>query len=162
MKYLPSGSAVDRVRERIVSSAIPDSKNPGPGPLVSVLTPLDPLRQAKRLPIRVIKMLTAHTGHLLHPEYLQPLTSSPVSIEVCTDFDSLFCFFFFNPFLSLLRIVLDSRVICSVLSVQKRTKNVRLCRFEEFALMKDREYVKDNYRDKKNISDLHFLTRILF
>uniref|UniRef100_A0A3P8WCR6 Zinc finger protein 703 n=1 Tax=Cynoglossus semilaevis TaxID=244447 RepID=A0A3P8WCR6_CYNSE len=82
MKYLPSGSAVDRVRERIVSSAIPDSKNPGPGPLVSVLTPLDPLRQAKRLPIRVIKMLTAHTGHLLHPEYLQPLTSSPVSIEL--------------------------------------------------------------------------------
>ncbi|KAK2818691.1 hypothetical protein Q5P01_024252 [Channa striata] len=27
-------------------------------------------------------MLTAHTGHLLHPEYLQPLTSAPVSIEL--------------------------------------------------------------------------------
>ncbi|XP_075885602.1 zinc finger protein 703-like [Nelusetta ayraudi] len=27
-------------------------------------------------------MLTAHTGHLLHPDYLQPLTSAPVSIEL--------------------------------------------------------------------------------
>lgn len=45
-------------------------------------SPADPLRQAKRLPVRIIKMLTAHSGHLLHPEYLQPLTSSPVSIEV--------------------------------------------------------------------------------
>ncbi|XP_034403420.1 zinc finger protein 703-like isoform X2 [Cyclopterus lumpus] len=27
-------------------------------------------------------MLTAHTGHLLHPEYLQPLTPAPVSIEL--------------------------------------------------------------------------------
>uniref|UniRef100_A0A3B3WSF3 C2H2-type domain-containing protein n=1 Tax=Poecilia mexicana TaxID=48701 RepID=A0A3B3WSF3_9TELE len=53
-----------------------------PGAAVSLLTPLDPLRQAKRLPIRLIKMLTAHTGHLLHPEYLQPLTSAPVSIEL--------------------------------------------------------------------------------
>ncbi|XP_066570349.1 zinc finger protein 703 [Amia ocellicauda] len=46
------------------------------------LSPADPQRQAKRLPIRVLKMLTAHTGHLLHPEYLQPLTSAPVSIEL--------------------------------------------------------------------------------
>lgn len=49
--------------------------------LVSTLTPLDPIRQAKRLPIRILKMLTAHS-HLLHPEYLQPLTSAAVSIEV--------------------------------------------------------------------------------
>ncbi|KAM3874494.1 zinc finger protein 703-like [Diretmus argenteus] len=27
-------------------------------------------------------MLTAHTSHLLHPEYLQPLTSAPMSIEL--------------------------------------------------------------------------------
>ncbi|KAG7264230.1 hypothetical protein CRUP_022235 [Coryphaenoides rupestris] len=27
-------------------------------------------------------MLTAHTGHFLHPEYLQPLTSAPISIEL--------------------------------------------------------------------------------
>ncbi|XP_023701060.1 zinc finger protein 703-like [Paramormyrops kingsleyae] len=49
---------------------------------VSLLSPSDPLRQAKRLPIRLLKMLTAHTSHLLHPEYLQPLTSAPVSIEL--------------------------------------------------------------------------------
>ncbi|XP_061328512.1 zinc finger protein 703 [Pezoporus flaviventris] len=41
--------------------------------------PADPLRQASRLPIRVLKMLSAHGGHLLHPEYLQPLSSTPVS-----------------------------------------------------------------------------------
>lgn len=45
--------------------------------------PSDPLRQANRLPIKVLKMLTARTGHILHPEYLQPLPSTPVSpIEV--------------------------------------------------------------------------------
>ncbi|XP_008286792.1 zinc finger protein 703-like [Stegastes partitus] len=82
MKYLPSGSATDRVSQRIELSETTDSKNSRPGAVVSLLTPLDPLRQAKRLPIRVIKMLTAHTGHLLHPEYLQPLTSAPVSIEL--------------------------------------------------------------------------------
>lgn len=49
----------------------------------ALLKPSDPVRQAKRLPIKVVKMLTAHSGHLLHPEYLQPLTSAPVSIEVC-------------------------------------------------------------------------------
>ncbi|XP_054660556.1 zinc finger protein 703 [Grus americana] len=41
--------------------------------------PADPLRQASRLPIRVRKMLRAHGGPLLHPEYLQPLSSTPVS-----------------------------------------------------------------------------------
>uniref|UniRef100_A0A3P9AX41 Zinc finger protein 703 n=1 Tax=Maylandia zebra TaxID=106582 RepID=A0A3P9AX41_9CICH len=46
------------------------------------LSPSDPSRQAKRLPIRIVKMLTAHSGHLLHPEYLQPLTSAPASIEL--------------------------------------------------------------------------------
>ncbi|XP_028314021.1 zinc finger protein 703 [Gouania willdenowi] len=45
-------------------------------------SPWDPSRQAKRLPVRIVKMLTAHSGHLLHPEYLQPLTSAPVSIEL--------------------------------------------------------------------------------
>ncbi|XP_035523238.1 zinc finger protein 703-like [Morone saxatilis] len=77
MKYLP---AADRVSKRISETS--DGTEPRPGAVVSLLTPLDPLRQAKRLPIRVIKMLTAHTGHLLHPEYLQPLTSAPVSIEL--------------------------------------------------------------------------------
>ncbi|XP_023277001.1 zinc finger protein 703-like [Seriola lalandi dorsalis] len=79
MKYLPPGSAESK---RIVLSEITDCEDSRPGAVVSLLTPLDPLRQAKRLPIRLIKMLTAHTGHLLHPEYLQPLTSAPVSIEL--------------------------------------------------------------------------------
>ncbi|XP_030623694.1 zinc finger protein 703-like [Chanos chanos] len=48
----------------------------------SLLTPSDPIRQAKRLPIRILKMLTAHSGHLLHSEYLQPLASASVSIEL--------------------------------------------------------------------------------
>ncbi|XP_063163749.1 zinc finger protein 503 [Candoia aspera] len=43
------------------------------------IPPSDPLRQANRLPIKVLKMLTARTGHILHPEYLQPLPSTPVS-----------------------------------------------------------------------------------
>lgn len=68
---------------------------PGPGsppagssssttkPFVHAVPPSDPLRQANRLPIKVLKMLTARTGHILHPEYLQPLPSTPVSpIEV--------------------------------------------------------------------------------
>uniref|UniRef100_A0A3Q2ZV76 Zinc finger protein 703 n=1 Tax=Kryptolebias marmoratus TaxID=37003 RepID=A0A3Q2ZV76_KRYMA len=63
-------------------SVTTDSRTRPPGAAVSLLTPLDPVRQAKRLPVRVLKMLTAHTGHLLHPEYLQPLTSAPVSIEL--------------------------------------------------------------------------------
>ncbi|XP_054654031.1 zinc finger protein 503 [Dunckerocampus dactyliophorus] len=41
--------------------------------------PSDPLRQANRLPVKVLKMLTARSGHILHPEYLQPLPSTPVS-----------------------------------------------------------------------------------
>nr|XP_057926611.1 zinc finger protein 703 [Doryrhamphus excisus] len=50
--------------------------------LESCSSPLEPSRQDKRLPIRIVKMLTAHSGHLLHPEYLQPLQSAPVSIEL--------------------------------------------------------------------------------
>lgn len=83
MKYIP---AADRVSTRIEISETSDGTKSRPGAVVSLLTPLDPLRQAKRLPIRVIKMLTAHTGHLLHPDYLQPLTSAPVSIEVLNAF----------------------------------------------------------------------------
>ncbi|XP_023834958.1 zinc finger protein 703-like [Salvelinus sp. IW2-2015] len=50
--------------------------------LVSVPSPSDPTRQARRLPIRILKMLSTHSSILLHPEYLQPLTSAPVSIEL--------------------------------------------------------------------------------
>lgn len=52
-------------------------------PFLHPAPPSDPLRQANRLPIKVLKMLTARSGHILHPEYLQPLPSTPVSpIEV--------------------------------------------------------------------------------
>lgn len=51
----------------------------------SLVSPADPSRQASRLPIKVLKMLTARAGHILHPEYLQPLPSTPISpIEVST------------------------------------------------------------------------------
>ncbi|KAJ6658703.1 hypothetical protein lerEdw1_019863 [Lerista edwardsae] len=70
------------------SSLASASSAPSPGaacPARSHLPPADPLRQANRLPIRVLKMLSAHSGHLLHPEYLQPLSSTPVSpIETCS------------------------------------------------------------------------------
>lgn len=79
MKFPP---AADPVTTHIDPSETSPGTKPRPSAGVSLLTPLDPLRQAKRLPIRLIKMLTAHTGHLLHPDYLQPLTSAPVSIEV--------------------------------------------------------------------------------
>ncbi|XP_060643440.2 zinc finger protein 703 [Anolis sagrei] len=67
------------------SGADNTSVSPRPVPLSSspalllLLPPGDPFRQAQRLPIRVLKMLSAHGGHLLHPEYLQPLSSAPVS-----------------------------------------------------------------------------------
>lgn len=55
-------------------------------PFLHSAPPSDPLRQANRLPIKVLKMLTARSGHILHPEYLQPLPSTPVSpIEVSVD-----------------------------------------------------------------------------
>lgn len=79
--FLPV-TAADRISERSEIPEATDGTNSRPGAVAFLLTPLDPARQAKRLPIRVIKMLTAHTGHLLHPEYLQPLTSAPVSIEL--------------------------------------------------------------------------------
>uniref|UniRef100_G3P2C3 Zinc finger protein 503 n=1 Tax=Gasterosteus aculeatus TaxID=69293 RepID=G3P2C3_GASAC len=48
-------------------------------PFLHPAPPCDPLRQASRLPIKVLKMLTARSGHILHPEYLQPLPSTPIS-----------------------------------------------------------------------------------
>ncbi|KAJ0060546.1 hypothetical protein NL108_015427 [Boleophthalmus pectinirostris] len=51
----------------------------GPSAVLCSVSPADPQRQAKRLPIKVLKMLTARAGHILHPDYLQPLPSTPVS-----------------------------------------------------------------------------------
>ncbi|XP_076154210.1 zinc finger protein 503-like [Alosa pseudoharengus] len=48
-------------------------------PFVHPVSPSDPQRQANRVPIKILKMLTARAGHILHPEYLQPLPSTPVS-----------------------------------------------------------------------------------
>ncbi|KAK1882060.1 Zinc finger protein 503 [Dissostichus eleginoides] len=42
------------------------------------VSPADPYRQSSRLPIKVLNMLTARSGHILHPEYLQPLPSTPL------------------------------------------------------------------------------------
>uniref|UniRef100_G3PTB4 C2H2-type domain-containing protein n=1 Tax=Gasterosteus aculeatus aculeatus TaxID=481459 RepID=G3PTB4_GASAC len=79
----PTSPSLRSASTRLELHATPsDRTEPRPGAAVSLLAPLDPLRQAKRLPIRVLKMLTAHTAHLLHPEYLQPLTPAPVSIEL--------------------------------------------------------------------------------
>lgn len=91
MRDPPGGSEpllrISQFPERSAAAASGEPHRRGAGrPSVSAPTscpsPADPSRQAKRLPIRIIKMLTAHGGHLLHPEYLQPLTSAPVSIEV--------------------------------------------------------------------------------
>uniref|UniRef100_A0A8C6V5X3 Zinc finger protein 703 n=1 Tax=Neogobius melanostomus TaxID=47308 RepID=A0A8C6V5X3_9GOBI len=79
--FLPV-TVADRIYERSDSPESPVGKNSHPRGIAFLLSPSDPARQAKRVPIRVLKMLTAHTGHLLHPEYLQPLTSAPVSIEL--------------------------------------------------------------------------------
>ncbi|CAJ0945254.1 unnamed protein product [Ranitomeya imitator] len=70
MSCSPRGSYTDTEPHKCIS--------PAAAPLAA-LAPSHPLRQANRLPIRVLKMLSAHTGHLLHPEYLQPLSSTPVS-----------------------------------------------------------------------------------
>lgn len=69
-----SGSSGEKGAEKISQHSVHNS-----------VSPADPSRQASRLPIKVLKMLTARAGHLLHPEYLQPLPSTPVSpIEVST------------------------------------------------------------------------------
>ncbi|XP_061490290.1 zinc finger protein 503 [Rhineura floridana] len=60
-------------------SGNPTSSSSSTKPFFHSVPPSDPLRQANRLPIKVLKMLTARTGHILHPEYLQPLPSTPVS-----------------------------------------------------------------------------------
>lgn len=70
-----SGSAAEQGAVKIRQLFFHNSVSPG-----------DPSRQASRLPLKVLKMLTARGGHILHPEYLQPLPSTPISpIEVRTN-----------------------------------------------------------------------------
>ncbi|XP_061449100.1 zinc finger protein 703 [Rhineura floridana] len=78
----PNSSGGKSVAAAVAATTTASSSAQSPGaacPALSHLPPGDPLRQANRLPIRVLKMLSAHSGHLLHPEYLQPLSSTPVS-----------------------------------------------------------------------------------
>ncbi|XP_026080101.1 zinc finger protein 503 [Carassius auratus] len=72
-------SDTDLVWESSSSSSRNNSSAVVSKPFLHSVPPSDPLRQAKRLPIKILKMLTARTGHILHPEYLQPLPSTPVS-----------------------------------------------------------------------------------
>ncbi|XP_053548109.1 zinc finger protein 503 [Bombina bombina] len=71
-----SGSRVSPLTRESGDSA---GRSPANRAFIHSLPPSDPLRQAGRLPIKVLKMLTARSGHILHPEYLQPLPSTPVS-----------------------------------------------------------------------------------
>ncbi|XP_054630927.1 zinc finger protein 703 [Dunckerocampus dactyliophorus] len=78
-RFLRSQSPDSNVRGGVTGPRRAGVQSPRPE---SCSSPLEPSRQDKRLPIRIVKMLTAHSGHLLHPEYLQPLQSAPVSIEL--------------------------------------------------------------------------------
>ncbi|XP_026884261.2 zinc finger protein 703-like [Electrophorus electricus] len=89
MKITPGGSTVHSLRSPTSQRPAKEHRNFALTKVTGIknlsatsLKPSDPLRQAKRLPVKILKMLTAHSGHLLHPEYLQPLTSAPVSIEL--------------------------------------------------------------------------------
>lgn len=87
MSELPPGFAVSpRNQQTFKSYYITNDSSPTCLGLqvdsIASLPYRDPARQEKRLPIRILKMLTAHTSHILHPEYLQPLSSAPVSIEL--------------------------------------------------------------------------------
>ncbi|KAM8851792.1 zinc finger protein 503 [Synchiropus picturatus] len=73
----PNNNSSDRLRAAWESSSCRNSSSSQP--VLHPEPPSDPTRQAKRLPIKVLKMLTARSGHILHPEYLQPLPSTPVS-----------------------------------------------------------------------------------
>ncbi|KAF7687176.1 zinc finger protein 703 [Silurus meridionalis] len=42
----------------------------------------DPVRHADRLPVRILQMLSARAAHMLHADYLQPLSSAPLPIEL--------------------------------------------------------------------------------
>ncbi|XP_017580722.1 zinc finger protein 503 [Pygocentrus nattereri] len=78
MITLPSATAL-RNGDSALAWDSSGSRNISTKPFFHSVPPSDPLRQAQRLPIKVLKMLTARTGHILHPEYLQPLPSTPVS-----------------------------------------------------------------------------------
>ncbi|TRY94801.1 hypothetical protein DNTS_011617 [Danionella cerebrum] len=79
----PSASARNSDSDLVWENSSSSSRNSisalASKPFLHSVPPSDPLRQANRLPIKILKMLTARAGHILHPEYLQPLPSTPVS-----------------------------------------------------------------------------------
>ncbi|XP_051512945.1 zinc finger protein 703-like [Myxocyprinus asiaticus] len=86
MSELPLGFAVSARFQTLKSHYIQNDSSPtclrSQFDSIALLPYSDSARQERRLPIRILKMLTAHTSHILHPEYLQPLSSAPVSIEL--------------------------------------------------------------------------------
>ncbi|XP_007228840.3 zinc finger protein 703 [Astyanax mexicanus] len=75
MSESPCGSTVSSSRE---DSPVPGSVPPVPAPVHAPAPapppPFDPARHGHRLPVRILAMLSAHAGHVLHPDYLQPVT----------------------------------------------------------------------------------------
>ncbi|XP_076854074.1 zinc finger protein 703 [Brachyhypopomus gauderio] len=84
MSESPCGSAADARRHTAEEGDSSDSLIRSFRSQITCVSrpPTDPVRQERRLPVRILKMLTAHASHMLHPEYLQPLSSAPVSIEL--------------------------------------------------------------------------------
>ncbi|XP_072520673.1 zinc finger protein 703 [Salminus brasiliensis] len=78
MSESPCGSTASSRRESPTSpEEIPLFVSVPPSARVSAPVPpppSDPARKGHRLPVRILAMLSAHTGHVLHPDYLQPVT----------------------------------------------------------------------------------------
>ncbi|KAL7836939.1 hypothetical protein AOLI_G00282230 [Acnodon oligacanthus] len=78
MSESPCGSTASSRRESPPSpeeSPLAGSVPHGARPSVPAPPPpSDPVRQGHRLPVRILAMLSAHTSHVLHPDYLQPVT----------------------------------------------------------------------------------------
>ncbi|XP_034155225.2 zinc finger protein 703 [Pangasianodon hypophthalmus] len=90
----PTPSPPTAESSRPAGTSHPD-RNPAAGPsgdsraqaraprLALASLPLaDPVRHAKRLPVRILQMLSARAAHMLHADYLQPLSSAPLPIEL--------------------------------------------------------------------------------
>lgn len=119
-------SDTDLVWERSSSSSR-NNNSAVSKPFLHSVPPSDPLRQARRLPIKILKMLTARAGHILHPEYLQPLPSTPISpIEVRREFSVFIKLFVY--FIVQVRILFFSeklRDITGIFSKTQRSKMIK-------------------------------------
>ncbi len=105
-------------------------------PFLHSVPPSDPLRQAKRLPIKILKMLTARTGHILHPEYLQPLPSTPISpIEVRREFAVLLSYSCI--LLAQVRILFFSENITGIFGKTQRSRNYQINKALSYFILTD-------------------------